>query len=74
MEAELKLDEAVIEELERGDGNAKQIAERLSKRVYAALERLVREERVVKRGWEGRGNEKWYSLPKASSPIFNRRL
>jgi hypothetical protein len=33
MEAELKLDEAVIEELERGDGNAKQIAERLSKRV-----------------------------------------
>ncbi len=64
-EAQLKLDEAIIEELERGgDGNAKQIRERLSRRVYDALERLVIDQKVVKTGWHGKGHEKMYSLPK----------
>jgi hypothetical protein len=60
----LKLYEAILEELERGDGTVKQISARLSRRVYDALERLARDQRVVKEGWPGMGNEKIYSLPK----------
>jgi hypothetical protein len=60
----LKLDEAILEELERGVGTVKQISVRLSRRVYDALERLARDQRVVKEGWPGKGNEKIYSLPK----------
>jgi hypothetical protein len=67
MEAELKLDEAILEELERGGaGNSKQIGKRLSIRVYEALQRLVRDEKVVKSGWPGRGNEKMYGLPETT--------
>jgi hypothetical protein len=54
----------LLEELERGDGTVKQISARLSRRVYDALERLARDQSVVKEGWPGKGNEKIYSLPK----------
>jgi hypothetical protein len=60
----LKLYEAILEELERGDGTVKQISARLSRRVYDALERLARDQKVVKESWPGKGNEKIYSLPK----------
>lgn len=73
-EAELRLDEAIMEELERGDGNAKQIGDRLSRRVYEGLERLVRDGRVEKSGWSGKGNEKRYSLPRSSTPVITGRL
>jgi hypothetical protein len=67
----LKLDDAILEELERsGDGTAKQISERLSLRIYEALQRLVRDQRVVKEGFPGKGNEKRYGLPKV---VFKRR-
>ena len=59
----MKLHEAILEELERGEGTVKQISARLSRRVYDALESLSRDQRVVKQGWPGKGNEKIYSLP-----------
>jgi hypothetical protein len=68
----VKLDEAVLEELERaGAGTAKEIGERLSGCVYEALKRLVKADRVTKDGYPGQGNEKTYSL---KLPTINRRL
>ena len=67
----MKLDEAILEELERGKGTAKEIGERLSARVQHALEKLVREKKVTKTGYEGKGNIKYYDL----APIgIQRRL
>ena len=64
-EAELKLDEAIIEELERGAmAMRSESGSAFSRRVYDALERLVIDQKVVKTGWHGKGNEKIYSLPK----------
>lgn len=59
----MKLDGAILEELERGGpGTVKEIGERLSRRVYSALERLANAEIVIKGGIEGKGNEKLYRL------------
>lgn len=66
----MKLDEAVLEELGRGSGTSGDIAERLSKHVYEALQRLVKAQRVVKEGDPGKGKEKLYSLP----PLKRRSL
>ncbi len=63
-EGGMKLDDAILEELERGRGTVREISERLSKRVYDALERLADQEKVAKKGHPGKGNEKVYSLPK----------
>jgi N-acetylglucosamine kinase-like BadF-type ATPase len=68
MEAEMKLDDAVLEELERGEGTAIQIIERLSGRVRHALERLEKGEKVVR---NYRSGELIFSLPQL--PI-NRRV
>jgi hypothetical protein len=55
-----------------GAVTVKDIQQRLSNRVYKALERLVEAERVVKEGFPGKGNEKTYSLPKP--PPLKRRF
>jgi hypothetical protein len=68
----VRLDDAVLEELERaGPGNVKQIGERLSGRVYEALERLVLADKVSKEGFLGKGHEKTYSL-RQPDPIKRR--
>jgi hypothetical protein len=70
----MKIDEAILEELERGAGTVKQIIDRLSdrSRVYEALERLVAAKRVEKDGHPGKGNEKTYRLPRL--PSMKRRV
>lgn len=61
----MMLDEAVFEEIKRaGRGTSEDIQHRISKRIYLALERLVRAERIIKEGFPGKGNPKTYSLPK----------
>ena len=72
----MKLDEAIIEELrDGGNGTVKEIGHRLASRVQHALERLVASEQVYKFGYEGRGNEKTYSLsPSDPSEPINRRF
>jgi hypothetical protein len=67
----MTLDNAILEELEHGAGTVKDIQERLSKRVYTALERLHEAGKVEKEGFEGKGNLKTYSLPKPA-PIKRR--
>jgi hypothetical protein len=66
----MKIDEAVLEELWRGGGTVKEIAERLADRVRDALERLVKAKRVIKNGYDGKGNIKTYSVP----PIKKRKI
>jgi hypothetical protein len=71
----MKLDDAVLEELTRaGEGTVKQISERLSGRVYEAVQRLIKSNHVVvKHGYPGKGNEKVYSLPPIG-PIKRRKI
>ena len=59
----VKLDDVVLDELGRGSGTVNEIAERISKRLYVALDRLVKAKKVIKSGFPGKGNEKVYSLP-----------
>jgi hypothetical protein len=59
----VKLDDVILEELRRGPATVSQIAEGISKRVYVALDRLVKAGKVIKHGFPGKGNEKVYSLP-----------
>jgi hypothetical protein len=67
-----KLDDAILEELyERGNGTVKDIGERLSNRVYAALKRLVEAGKVDEHGYPGKGNEKTYSLRSAKVGEFS---
>jgi hypothetical protein len=66
----MKIDEAVLEELYRGEGTVTEIAERLAGRVRDALERLVKAKRVIKDGFCGKGNIKTYSVP----PIKRRKV
>lgn len=68
----MRLDEAVLEELERGGGTVKEIGERLSGRIQHALDRLVGAKKVIKDGYPGKGNQKAYSLPQ--EPPINRRF
>ncbi len=68
----MRLDDAILEELERGDGTVKEIGLRLVARVQHALDRLVAGGKVTKEGFPGKGNEKTYGLPKRE-PI-NRRF
>jgi hypothetical protein len=64
----MMLDEAILEELRQaGAGTVQDIKERLSQRVYTALERLVVAEKIIKDGFPGKGNQKTYSLPKAAA-------
>jgi hypothetical protein len=70
----VKLDEAILEELERGEGTVKDISERLSKRLQHALERLCDADRVVRSGYEGKGNLKVYSLPQHVPLDFKKRV
>jgi hypothetical protein len=72
MEGNMKLDDAILEELERGKGTVKQIGERLAARVQDALYRLIESEKVVPSGYPGKGNEKSYSLP--PQPSIKRRV
>jgi hypothetical protein len=66
-----RLDDAILEELERGGaGTVKDISDRLSRRVYEALERLVSADKVTKDGFPGKGNEKTYGL--RTGPIERR--
>lgn len=67
----MKLDDAVLEELERGEGTVKDISERLAARLQHALDRLVKTRKIVKDGFPGKGNEKIYSLP--PKPEVRRR-
>ncbi len=67
----LKLDDAILEVLERGEGTVRDISKRLSKRIQHALDRLCDAGLVAKKGFEGKGNIKVYSLPK---PPVDRRI
>jgi hypothetical protein len=67
----MTLDDVILEALQAGPGSLQDIQGRLSKRVYAALERLAKADKVIKEGFEGKGNPKTYSLPKPA-PIRRR--
>jgi hypothetical protein len=59
------LDETILEELKlSGAGTARDIENRLSHGVHAALKRLVEAGKVKEENFPGRGNPKTYSLPK----------
>jgi hypothetical protein len=64
----MRLDDVILDELRRGPGTTGQIGDRISARVYAALERLRRAEKVTRSGPPGKGNEKIYAL----APIKRR--
>jgi hypothetical protein len=73
--AAVKLDEAILEELEiGGEGTAKEIRERLSAHVQHALERLVCDKKVIKTGYKGQGNIKYYDLPSPPPAHIERRI
>jgi hypothetical protein len=66
----LKLDEAVLEEIHRaGDRSVKQISARLSGRLQHALDRLVRNEKILKQ--RGQGNERFIVCLRAASSFAN---
>jgi hypothetical protein len=68
------LDEAVLEVVElHGPLNEKGITNQPSKGVYKALQRLVEAKKIVKVGYQGKGNEKKYQMPK-TKPTITRRL
>jgi hypothetical protein len=56
----IKLDDAILEELERGGGTIESIGLRLSRRVSEALERMAAAGLVSR---EGEGNRKTYRVP-----------
>ena len=71
----MKLDEAILDVLERdGPGTVKDISEGLSRRVYDALKRLVKDKKVKKDGHPGKGNEKYYYLPEPPPVSIKRRF
>ena len=72
----MKLDDAILKELTRaGEGTVKQIGERLSGRVYEALQRLIKAKHVaVKHGYPGKGNEKIYDLQQPTGFDERRRV
>jgi hypothetical protein len=61
----LKLDEAILEELERGPGTVLELVVRLSKNVRASLERMHATGRVS-RETESTTHETIYSVPGAA--------
>jgi len=61
----LKLDEAILEELERGPGTVLELVVRISKNVRGSLERLHATGRVG-RETESATRETIYSLPEAA--------
>jgi hypothetical protein len=58
----MTLADAVMEALKQGEGNPRQITERLVDRVRKVLNGLADGETIVRKGYEGQGNEKVYSL------------
>jgi hypothetical protein len=53
----MKLDEAIIEQLGLdGESTVKEISEGLSRRIQGALDRLVKDGKVIKSGHKGQGN------------------
>jgi hypothetical protein len=70
----MTLDEVILEELKQAGAacTVKDVQERLSQRVYAALERLVVAEKVIEEGFPGKGNQKTYRLPKPAA--IKRRI
>ena len=75
----MKLDEAIVEALERfGPGTEKDIGERLGGRLYAALQRLVGDGRIHQYAYSSPRKENIYALPgqqrPSGLPPITRRL
>lgn len=72
----MTLEEVVLKALERGEGNPRQITERLVDRVRTTLNRLADDGKIKRYGHEGQGNEKTYRLSARPRPIvtFTARL
>ncbi len=71
----MTLEEALLKALEHGEGNPRQITERLEARVRDTLNRLADDGKIDRRGYDGRGNEKRYSLrPEPPLPTITRRI
>jgi hypothetical protein len=71
-EAKMMLDEAILEELKlNGAGTVRDIGDRLSHSVYAALKRLIAAGKVREFGIPGKGYPKTYALLKPA-PITDR--
>ena len=68
----MTLDDAIMKALEYGPGNPRQIAVRLADYVRKALNGLADDEKIDRKGYPGRGNEKTYSLK--PTPKINRRI
>jgi hypothetical protein len=51
MEADVRLDEAILEELERGRGTVSDIEDGLSKQIRPAFERLLSSGKIIKAGF-----------------------
>lgn len=66
----MRLDEAILEELERGRGTVSDIEDGLSKQIRPAFERLLSSGKIIKAGFPSNATEKTYSLPREP---FNRR-
>jgi hypothetical protein len=70
----MTLDDAVLNALEQGSGNAKDITGRLVEQVRKALNGLAADRRIAKWGASGRGIEKTYSLNPAIQGKLERRI
>lgn len=70
----MTLEDAVLQALEQGEGNPRQITERLEGRVRDTLNRLADEGKIAKRGYDGRGIEKRYSLSEPPIVHITRRI
>ncbi|MFZ2106131.1 MAG: hypothetical protein WAV18_12255 [Roseiarcus sp.] len=71
----MTLEDALLRVLEHGEDNPREIAERLEGRVREALNRLADDGKINRRGYDGRGNEKRYSLkPEPPLPTITRRI
>ncbi len=67
----MRLDDAILEELERGEGTVAHIIERISGRVRHALDRLEKSKQVVRENLGGKNNELVYKLT-PGEPITRR--
>ena len=68
---------AVLTALEWGEGNPREITERMQSRVRRALNRLADDGHIKRYGADGQGIEKIFSLsgrPHPSHPLWARRL
>lgn len=68
----MTLNDALMKALEHGPGNPRQITERLVDDVRKALNGLAEDGKINRKGHQGRGNEKIYSLKPL--PKIERRI